>query len=100
MDPNTKGVCICDAPFTGDEGCSSLACPSNDRGLTCSGKGSCEIDATNASNAVCECSPGFGGKVCADIKCASNNKDNTCSGNGECQETAEYGGVCKCKAGF
>jgi hypothetical protein len=90
------GKCICAAPWDGDEGCGSVKCPRNDKGLMCGGNGDCEIDNVDNTKTVCECNVGYGGTNCESIKCK-----NDCSGNGECENKGQaLGGVCKCKGDF
>ena len=62
------GHCVACAPGFGfpEDNCTSAACPGMDDARTsaCNGRGTCDVDGTNASTFACTCDAGFSGDAC------------------------------------
>ncbi len=95
-DPANPGTCIQNACF----------------GVTCSGHGTCNVE---AGNPVCDCDTGYTGAACAACDTAAGYVNSiatpgacvlnpclaqTCSGHGTCSQSATDTAQCACSAGY
>jgi len=60
------GRCECELGWRVSPHCASDVCPSGVAGASCSGHGTCMLDATNSSSGTCVCHGGWAGAACTE----------------------------------